>query len=68
MRNAYERATMAEPRWTPTNRELQQQICDLIGLDFQMCQQVTIKLTLGGTVEIDAQYYAGRYEPTEKKY
>lgn len=58
---------MTEQRWTPTNRELQQQICELIGLDFQMCQQVTIKLTLHGSVEIDAQYYLGRYEPTEQK-
>ena len=58
---------MTEQRWTPINRELQQQICELIGLDFQMCQQVTIKLSLGGAVEIDAQYYAGRYEQTEKK-
>ena len=65
MRNAYERVTMPEPRWTPTNRELQERICALIGLDFQSCQQVTIKLTLHGTVEVDAQFYAGTYKPTE---
>lgn len=57
---------MTTHKWTPTNRELQERICALIGLDFQSCQQVTIKLTLHGSVEVDAQYYAGRYEPIEK--
>lgn len=64
---------MTSQEWTPTNRELQQQICDLIGLDFQMCQQVTIKLTFHGTVEYEVlcrQIQTNRKEklmPTEKK-
>lgn len=58
---------MTTPKWTPRNTELQEQICYLIGLDYQSCRQVTIKLTIEGLIEVDAQFYAGKYQPTDQK-
>lgn len=42
------------------NPELQKEICYLLGLDYRGCQQVVITMTLGGTVEVDAKFYAGK--------
>lgn len=43
--------------YTLFNTDIQKQICDLVGLQWEGLQAVTIKLKIGGTVEVDAQFY-----------
>jgi hypothetical protein len=49
------RTIMSE--YTVRNTDIQKQICELIGLQWEGLQAVTIKMTIGGTVEVDAQFY-----------
>jgi hypothetical protein len=49
--------------YTVRNTDIQKQICELVGLQWEGLQAVTIKMTIGGTVEVDAQFYVMTKKP-----
>jgi hypothetical protein len=49
--------------YTVRNTDIQKQICELVGLKWEGLQAVTIKMTIGGTVEVDAQFYVMTKKP-----
>lgn len=44
--------------YSAKNTELQQKICELLGLRYEGTQHLVITLTLHGTVEVDTKFYA----------
>lgn len=44
--------------YSAKNIELQQNICELLGLRYEGIQHLVITLTLHGTVEVDTKFYA----------
>ena len=44
-------------QYTANNKEAQRKICEILGVRWEGLQDITIKMNIGGYIEVDARFF-----------